>query len=283
MLRGRAEGQGRHQIHPEPKAVPKKIKEAPKPVRKPEPAIPKKSVPSPNGSVSGRTLKSLARLLKPLGISEIPTHQSSFYVVDPAHVAMIGVSSSDGMSLFGLEGGLDDSGVDIVELAGGCSASSLYRVHDEGSRLILDDGSKRIPADIRGGLVLPKRPNISMSSVYIVDPAAFDSEFGRVRGILNGGRRTNSSDRAIRLYGKDGDLMMSGRNPRGYGFRADVGDGDEGDGSFYCYSYLNVLADMFRLSDSQCTLSMGDDFPLEGSCSMDGLRLTMPIAPMREE
>ena len=95
-----------------------------------------------------------------------------------------------------------------------------------------------------------------------------------------GGR--SSANPSIRLYGKDGDLMMTSRKD-GYGFRADVGDGDETRGSLYAYSYLKALAEMFLMSGSVCTMTMDEDYPLEAECTVGGLQLTMLIAPMMEE
>lgn len=291
----------------EPKAVPKKTvktvprtvrKDVPKPVRKeiPEPQVPKRTVmapPRPNPKpvpasneafVSGRTLKALSKLFTPLEIYDVPLYSSSFYVFDPAHVAMIGVSTSDGRSLFGLNGdGPADVGVGIYGLTARCSASSVYRVYDDGRDICLDDGTSRIIVGSIPDITFPKRPKISMSTGYTVDPATFDLELRRVKGLLNGGCTNAKNEQGIRLYGKDGDLMMTGRNGEGYGFLVDVGDGDKGNGSWYPYRYLKVLADMFLLSDSPCTLVMDEDFPLEGSCSMNGLQLTMMIAPQREE
>lgn len=289
---------------PEPNTVPKKtVKKIPKtvggetsagPKADPKPIAPKKTkkasrpttkiIPTSNEAfVSGRTIKSLSKLFTPLDIYEIPLYSSSFFVVDPIHVAMIGISTPDGKSLFGLDGnGPVDACVNLQYLAGKCSISSTYKVYIDGEFLYLDDGTDKVIIDIITGVHFPKCPNLSMPSEYVVDPIAFDAELRRVKGILNGGRN-NIGSNAIRLYGNDGDLIMTGRNEQGYGFSADVGDGDQGNGSAYTYSYLKVLSDMFLLSDSMCTLSMDDDYPLEGKCSMDGLQLTMLIAPRMEE
>ena len=297
---------------PEPKPIPKRIPEKPKEVPKkvvktvpkdvPRPAPKKaapgndpgkpKSVPEPRTSkpvpacteavVSGRTLKSLAKLFKPLGISNVPIHVSSFFVIDPAHVAMIGITNPDGRSLFELDGdGPSDVGVDLQELAGRCSASSFYKVRDESLRLVLDDGMNPVSTGIIGGLASPRRPKITMCYSYVVDPVSFDAELRRVKGIINGGK--SSGDPFIRLYGKDGDLMMTASGD-GYGFRADVGDGDETRmGSLYAYSYLKALAEMFLMSESVCTMTMDDEYPLEAECTVGGLRLAMLIAPRMEE
>lgn len=278
---------------PEPKKV---IKTVPKDVPKPAPkkAVPKekpKAVPKPQApeptpayteaTVSGRTLKSIAKLFKILDIFNVPIYSQSFYVVDPIHAVMFGITNPNGRSLFGLDGnGPVEIGVDLQDIAGKCSATSIYKVRDESIRLVLDDGINPIYTGIVNNVHTANRPNISMIASYVVDPVSFDAELRRVKGIINGGK--SSSNPSIRLYGKDGDLMMTVNN-EGYGFRADVGDGDETKGSLYAYSYLKALAEMFLMSDSVCTMTMDEFYPLEAKCTVGGLQLTMLIAPMMEE
>ncbi len=103
---------------PEPKKV---VKTVPKDVPKPAPkrAVPKealgkapekpKTVPKPTpayteATVSGRTLKSIAKLFKMLDIFDVPIYSQSFYVVDPIHAVMFGITNPNGRSLFGLDG-----------------------------------------------------------------------------------------------------------------------------------------------------------------------------------
>ena len=279
-----------------PKPAPKKAvpKETPREVPKPTPknvpekpkAVPKPQVSGPTpayseATVSGRTLKSIAKLFKMLDIRNVPIYSQSFYVVDPIHAVMFGISNPNGRSLFGLDGnGPAEIGVDLQDLAGKCSAASVYKVRDESIRLVLDDGISPINTGIVNNVHTAKRPNISMIASYVVDPASFDAELRRVKGIIGGGK--SSTNPSIRLYGKDGDLMMTANN-EGYGFRADVGDGDETKGSLYVYSYLKALAEMFLMSDSVCTMTMDEYYPLEAKCTVGGLQLTMLIAPMMEE
>lgn len=277
---------------PEPKkVVPKETpKEVPKPTPKKAPekpkAVPKPQAPKPTpayteATVSGRTLKSIAKLFKLLDIRNVPIYSQSFYVVDPIHAVMFGITDPNGRSLFGLDGnGPTEIGVDLQDIAGKCSAASVYKVNDESIRLVLDDGINPIHTGIVNNVHTAKRPNISMIASYVVDPASFDAELRRVKGIIGGGR--SSANPSIRLYGKDGDLMMTVSN-EGYGFRADVGDGDETKGSLYAYSYLKALAEMFLMSDSVCTMTMDEFYPLEAKCTVGGLQLTMLIAPMMEE
>ena len=276
---------------PEPKKV---VKIVPKDVPKPAPkkAVPKETsekpeaVPKPTptyteATVSGRTLKSIAKLFKLLGIFDVPINSSSFFVVDPAHVVMLGITDPNGRSLFGLDGnGPAEIGVDLQDIAGKCSAASVYKVRDESIRLVLDDGIDPIHTGIVDNVHTATRPNISMMASYIVDPVSFDAELRRVKGIINGGK--SSSNPSVRLYGKDGDLMMTAGKD-GYGFRADVGDGDETKGSLYGYQYLKALAEMFLMSDSVCTMTLDEFYPLEAKCTVGGLQLTMLIAPMMEE
>ena len=282
-----------------PKEVPKKVvKTVPKDVSKPSPkkAVPKetpknvpekpKAVPKPTpayteATVSGRTLKSIAKLFKMMDIFDVPIYSHSFYLVDPIHAVMFGITDPNGRSLFGLGGnGPAGIGVDLQDIAGKCSAASVYKVRDESIRLVLDDGINPINTGIVNNVHTATRPNISMIASYVVDPASFDAELRRVRGIIGGGK--SSTNPSIRLYGKDGDLMMTASN-EGYGFRADVGDGDETKGSLYAYSYLKALAEMFLMSDSVCTMTMDEFYPLEAKCTVGGLQLTMLIAPMMEE
>lgn len=280
---------------PEPKKVVKTIpKDVPKPA--PKKAVPKETigkapkkpeaVPEPTpayteATVSGRTLKSIAKLFKMLGIYDVPINSSSFFVVDLAHVVMLGITDPNGRSLFGLDGnGPAEIGVDLQDIAGKCSAASVYKVRDEGIRLALDDGISPIHTGIVENVHLVTRPNISMIASYIVDPVSFDAELRRVKGIINGGK--SSSNPSVRLYGKDGDLMMTAGKD-GYGFRADVGDGDETKGSLYGYQYLKALAEMFLMSESVCTMTLDEFYPLEAKCTVGGLQLTMLIAPMMEE
>lgn len=293
---------------PEPKSIPKKAvpkekpKEVPKKVVKTVPedvskkAVPKeapgkapekpKEVPKTTSAyteaaVSGRTLKSIAKLFKMLDIFDVPIHSQSFYLVDPIHAVMFGITNPNGRSLFGLDGnGPAEIGVDLQDIAGKCSAASVYKVRDESIRLVLDDGTNPIHTGIVNNVHLATRPNISMIASYVVDPASFDAELRRVKGIIGGGK--SSANPSIRLYGKDGDLMMTASN-EGYGFRADVGDGDETKGSLYSYSYLKALAEMFLMSESVCTMTMDEFYPLEAKCTVGGLQLTMIIAPMMEE
>lgn len=271
-----------------PKDVPKKAvpKEAPgkapeKPKAVPKPQAPKPTPAYTEATVSGRTLKSIAKLFKMLDIFEVPIYSQSFYLVDPIHAVMFGITDPNGRSLFGLDGnGSAEIGVDLQDLAGKCSAASVYKVRDESIRLVLDDGISPINTGIVNNVHLATRPNISMIASYVVDPASFDAELRRVRGIIGGGK--SSANPSVRLYGKDGDLMMTASN-EGYGFRADVGDGDETKGSLYAYSYLKALAEMFLMSDSVCTMTMDEFYPLEAKCIVGGLQLTMLIAPMMEE
>lgn len=256
------------------KAVPKETSEKPEAVPKPTPAY-------TEATVSGRTLKSIAKLFKLLGIFDVPINSSSFFVVDPAHVVMLGITDPNGRSLFGLDGnGPAGIGVDLQDIAGKCSATSVYKVRDESIRLVLDDGIDPIHTGIVDNVHTATRPNISMMASYIVDPVSFDAELRRVKGIINGGK--SSSNPSVRLYGKDGDLMMTAGKD-GYGFRADVGDGDETKGSLYGYQYLKALAEMFLMSDSVCTMTLDEFYPLEAKCTVGGLQLTMLIAPMMEE
>lgn len=102
-----------------PKPAPKKAvpKETPKGVPKPTPknvpekpkAVPKPQVSEPTpayseATVSGRTLKSIAKLFKLLDIRNVPIYSQSFYVVDPIHAVMFGITDPSGTSLFGLDG-----------------------------------------------------------------------------------------------------------------------------------------------------------------------------------
>lgn len=271
-----------------PKDVPKKAvpKEAPgkapeKPKAVPKPQAPKPTPAYTEATVSGRTLKSIAKLFKMLDIFDVPIYSHSFYVVDPIHAVMFGITDPNGSSLFGLDGnGPAEIGVDLQDIAGKCSAASVYKVRDESIRLVLDDGINPIHTGIVNNVHLATRPNISMIASYVVDPASFDAELRRVKGIIGGGK--SSANPSVRLYGKDGDLMMTANN-EGYGFRADVGDGDETKGSLYAYSYLKALAEMFLMSDSVCTMTMDEYYPLEAKCTVGGLQLTMLIAPMMEE
>lgn len=276
---------------PEPKKVIKTVpKDVPKPapkkvVRKETPgkpeAVPKPTPAYTEATVSGRTLKSIAKLFKMLGIFDVPINSSSFFVVDPAHIVMLGITDPNGRSLFGLDGnGPAEIGVDLQDIAGKCSATSIYKVRDESIRLVLDDGINPIYTGIVNNVHTANRPNISMIASYVVDPVSFDAELRRVKGIINGGK--SSSNPSIRLYGKDGDLMMTVNN-EGYGFRADVGDGDETKGSLYGYQYLKALAEMFLMSESVCTMTMDEFYPLVAKCTVGGLQLTMLIAPMMEE
>ena len=276
---------------PEPKSIPKKAvpKETPREVPKPTPKnVPEKpkAIPEPTpayteATVSGRTLKSIAKLFKMLDIFNVPIYSQSFYVVDPIHAVMFGITNPNGRSLFGLDGnGSAEIGVDLQDIAGKCSAASVYKVCDESIRLILDDGINPIHTGIVNNVHTATRPNISMIASYVVDPVSFDAELRRVKGIIMGGR--SSANPSIRLYGKDGDLMMTAGKD-GYGFRADVGDGDETKGSLYGYQYLKALAEMFLMSESVCTMTMDEFYPLEAKCTGGGLQLTMLIAPMMEE
>lgn len=278
-----------------PKEVPKKVvktvpedvskkavpKEAPgKAPEKPK-AVPKTTSAYTEAAVSGRTLKSIAKLFKMLDIFNVPIYSQSFYVVDPIHAVMFGITNPNGRSLFGLDGnGPAEIGVDLQDIAGKCSAASVYKVRDESIRLVLDDGINPIHTGIVNNVHISNRPNISMIASYVVDPVSFDAELRRVKGIIGGGK--SSANPSIRLYGKDGDLMMTASN-EGYGFRADVGDGDETKGSLYSYSYLKALAEMFLMSESVCTMTMDEFYPLEAKCTVGGLQLTMLIAPMTEE
>lgn len=278
-----------------PKEVPKKVvktvpedvskkavpKEAPgKAPEKPK-AVPKTTSAYTEAAVSGRTLKSIAKLFKMLDIFNVPIYSQSFYVVDPIHAVMFGITNPNGRSLFGLDGnGPAEIGVDLQDIAGKCSAASDYKVRDEIIRLVLDDGINPIHTGIVNNVHISNRPKISMIASYVVDPASFDAELRRVKGIIGG--RKSSANPSIRLYGKDGDLMMTASN-EGYGFRADVGDGDETKGSLYAHSYLKALAEMFLMSDSVCTMTMDEFYPLEAKCTVGGLQLTMLIAPMTEE
>lgn len=257
-----------------PKEAPGKAPEKPKTVPKPTPAY-------TEATVSGRTLKSIAKLFKLLDIFDVPIYSQSFYVVDPIHAVMFGITNPNGRSLFGLDGnGPAEIGVDLQDIAGKCSAASVYKVRDESIRLVLDDGISPIHTGIVNNVHTANRPNISMIASYVVDPASFDAELRRVKGIIGGGK--SSANPSVRLYGKDGDLMMTANN-EGYGFRADVGDGDETKGSLYAYSYLKALAEMFLMSESVCTMTMDEYYPLEAKCTVGGLQLTMLIAPMMEE
>lgn len=271
-----------------PKPAPKRAapKEKPKNVPEKPKAVPKPQAPEPTpayteATVSGRTLKSIAKLFKMLDIFNVPIYSQSFYVVDPIHAVMFGITNPNGRSLFGLDGnGSAEIGVDLQDIAGKCSAASIYKVRDESIRLILDDGINPIHTGIVNNVHISNRPNISMIASYVVDPVSFDAELRRVKGIIGGGK--SSTNPSIRLYGKDGDLMMTVNN-EGYGFRADVGDGDETKGSVYAYPYLKALAEMFLMSDSVCTMTMDEYYPLEAKCTVGGLQLTMLIAPMMEE
>ena len=262
-----------------PKPTPKNVPEKPKAVPKP-----KVSEPTPvysEATVSGRTLKSIAKLFKMLDIFDVPIHSQSFYLVDSIHAVMFGITNPNGRSLFGLDGnGPAEIGVDLQDIAGKCSAASVYKVRDESIRLVLDDGINPINTGIVNNVHIASRPNISMMASYVVDPVSFDAELRRVKGIIGGGK--SSANPSIRLYGKDGDLMMTAKN-EGYGFRADVGDGDETKGSLYGYQYLKALAEMFLMSESVCTMTMDEFYPLEAKCTVGGLQLTMLVAPMMEE
>ena len=261
------------------KAVPKEVPEKPKAV--PKPQVSKPTPAYTEATVSGRTLKSIAKLFKMLDIFDVPIYSQSFYVVDPIHAVMFGITNPNGRSLFGLDGnGSAEIGVDLQDIAGKCSAASVYKVRDESIRLVLDDGISPINTGIVNNVHTAKRPNISMIASYVVDPASFDAELRRVKGIIMGGR--SFANPSVRLYGKDGDLMMTANN-EGYGFRADVGDGDETKGSLYGYQYLKALAEMFLMSESVCTMTMDEFYPLEAKCTVGGLQLTMLIAPMMEE
>ena len=100
-----------------PKETPKKAPEKPKVV--PKPKVSESTPAYTEAIVSGRTLKSIAKLFKMLDIFDVQIHSQSFYLVDPIHAVMFGITDPNGRSLFGLDGnGPTEIGVDLQDLAG---------------------------------------------------------------------------------------------------------------------------------------------------------------------
>lgn len=258
----------------------------PEPVQEPdpEPVQESGSVSEPIingvGHFDGRTIKALARIVKGMGDPTVPINSPSFNIVSPDHIVMLSISSRDGKTLFGLDKkGYANEGVDIVNLASMCSVGKRHSAEVIDGRLILD-GSMDRSVPITDDVVICSRPRFDSNLRYKVDPKSFDREIRRVEKILGGGKRL-SEEPAIRMYGDNGDLMISADN-RGYSVDADVGDGDTGEGSSFTLQHLRLLSEMFLLSDSGCTLSMDRNMPLIGKCSFGDLDLTMYTAQLKE-
>lgn len=272
---------------PKPKAVPKpadKPKAVQVPKTEPEPvgkSVPKRMPKSDSaGFISGRLLKSLAKLFRSMENPLCPIDVASYNATSGSHVAMLCLSNRSGRSVFGLpDAGTSKMSVDIVELSEKCSVNSLYEVTVENDKLVLSDGRNAVRCPLVPSFKSSNIPVFYSLLKFTVDPQAFDTQLRRVSRVVRG---VNSGGADVQLRGEHGDLMMRSQY-EGYGMDVDIGDGDDGKGSLFQYAYIRMLADMFLMSDSPCTLMIDDLTPLDGRCTVGDLDLRLLIAPKFEE
>lgn len=268
-------------IEPKPKKEIKPVKpkaekpkkESPKPIKPEKPPAPKKQpkITTRKPMTNIQFAKKLNDALSMVNLTEVPVFSSRFSVVDPAHVLLVKLNNRNGQSLFGMNGGNDDIFIDLDKLLKESNGEFEF---DEMGNAITKSGM--INAEMRGWKSEPKI-NIDYDETYTVDAVAFKTELARIDKIV--GKRW---DVTARLYGHNGDLMMSSRNEFNYGMRVDVGDGQGDKGSFFPVEYLKVLSKIMLLSDTPCRLSIGEDYPLMMECASGDWDITVFLAPRIE-
>ncbi len=275
---------------PKPKEVPKPPpKERPKPKATPKTApksVPKEPVPS--GTIDAAILKTLESFLDEVN-SYVPVYSSDFCKLSPDHIMMARIRNRSGRSLFGFEDKGDDNTArtyftDLHEIAKNLIPGKSYSATVSGSQLVLTADGQSFSVPITQEIDRIPYIKLKEPETFTVDPIAFRTELRRCRKILNGGIR-NRQDRwgeAVRLYGRDGDLMMWARN-QGYGMDVDIGDGRDFAGSSYSVSMLEVLCDLFLLADSPCRVTIDRNSLLVGDCSIGDFDVALYIAARMDD
>ncbi len=278
-------------VKPTPPPVPKSESESPPkpPVKKTSPTAPK-PFPKPQvktspgvamaNAVNPGIIRALASILDGLDNPYLPIFASEFSIISADHISLVNVINRSGTSILGLsDNGNMNSRIDLVEVASKMSGQSDYNVTLGDGEISFSDGKNgfTVPVETIEEKVRP--PKLNGKLTFVVDPVALKTELRRVGKILDSGKsRRDRWDGFLRLYGDQGDLMMTASN-QGYGVDVDVGDGSIGEGASYSISKLELLCSMFTLSDSECLLTLDVDTPLAGMCSIGNLDLTMMIAP----
>jgi len=266
---------------PESPPKPPEKKTAP-PVPKPFPKAPAKTNPGvvTANAVNPGIIKALASILKGLDNPYLPIYASEFSIISADHISLVNVINRSGSSILGLpDNGNMTSRIDIVDVATKMSGRSNYKVAVNDSEVSFSDGKNGFTVPIQDMEERVRVPKLDGKLTFVVDPVALKTELRRVGKILDSVKtRRDRWDGFLRLYGDQGDLMMTASN-QGCGVDVDVGDGSIGEGASYGISKLELLSSMFSLSDSECLLTIDVDTPLVGMCSIGNLDLTMMIAP----
>lgn len=264
---------------------------------------PKKSILKRKGrKKSGLDLRAdfFKRMSGPLSdfrMDEIPVSEANFVLVDPAHICMVEFRSRTGESFFGLpDEHAKPDGMGRRRLKG----IELAKVRDNLESYFDSDGNPiavRLKTDADKNIPEPTMPKINPVGTFDVDPASFKRELARAKKLMRQEKKTyydrhlDTYDyNAVRLYSRDGDLIMSvGESKQAvpnykYGMRADVGDGEDvGVHSSFPRDYLESLADFMTLADGPCTMALDSDFPLIVRFSVGDWDIRAMLAPLIEE
>lgn len=257
--------------------------EPPAPVEKPKKGILKRKSKAKSGlDARASFLKRMSGPMSSLKMCTVPLSASEFTLVDPAHICMIRFQNRNGESFFGLP---DEPGTSDGLGRRQMRAIDLMNVRDNLNSYYDADGNPipaRLKADANEILSEPKMPQLDLTSSFILDPKAFKKEIGRSKKML--------CDNPIRVYSKDGDLMISAGEDRWHvpeyrnGLRADVGDGpDTGVNSTYPRDYINKLVDFMLLADGPCTMTLESDYPFSVQFTVGDWDILAMLAPIIEE
>jgi len=249
--------------------------ELPKPAPKTKSAVSKPvSPPSKKPITNVAFLKGLNKALCKMNCSDVPIYQSSFPIMDAAHIIGMKLTNRSGKSLFGFPDGDPRKHIALDELLEKSNGSFEF---DSDGNAMTDKGIVKVE-DLE-----PFRFNTThlpeAYSRFEVDANAFKTELTRAKKILGGNKKR---DNILHLVGRNGDLIMESESDYFYGLRSDVGDGDEtGEGSWFYLDYLAILPDIMAISDGKCILELlgPKNDPLKLTCTSGDWLIETYIAP----
>lgn len=254
--------------------------EPPAPVEKPKKGLFKRKSRSKTGlAARADFFKRVGDPLARFGIKAFPVSDANFSLIDPSHIFVVEFRSRSGMSFFGLP----DEGIS-VNGDGKQMCINLAKVRDNMASYYDADGNPiaaRLKTDADVPMIVPKVPNLNMTSHFTLDPAAFKKELARAKKIVGHG-----SDWII-LYSDGDDLMIRSESDNtgdaaDYGIKADVGDkmGEHVEAkSMFAMEYLRVIADLLSQSDGPCSIDVEVEYPLVARCTIGDFDLTIMLAP----
>lgn len=279
-------------------ALAKQTRPAESPKEKPKKSILKRKGRKKSGlDARADFFKRMSGPLSDLKMDEIPVSEANFALVDPAHICMVEFRNRAGESFFGLpDEHAKPDGMGRRTLKG----IELAKVRDNMGSYYDSDGTPivaSLKAEADRTIIEAKVPKLNLVGTFDVDPDAFKRELARAKKLMRQEKKTYYERRldkydydAVRLYSRDGDLIMSvGENRQAvpdnpYGMRADVGDGkDVGVHSMFPRDYLEILADFMMLADGPCTMALDRDYPLTVRFSVGDWDLLVMLAPRIEE